>query len=236
MEDEIIHSEEEEKRKAELARLQQGFYLRIGAVILFLALGALAIRSNGPGFLYFLKVGSPPMDLGNARKVVAAGKRYLDLPSNSYVKVRGLIVTRPASTKIYNFFFSPLLNLVVRTKLPLDRPKLRVSQYVVPEGLLFLLEDRKVMPEDFTTNFSAEGRLVKLKDYSGWSGGLENFYGKALKGQEGHAYIIFDGDTPWSHAWDAVALVSVLLGLILADWSAIRKRGQIVQMRKQMKT
>ncbi len=224
---------EKEKQVNLLASLQRGYYLRIVAVVLFLGFGALAIKRNGPGFLYFLKFNSPPTDLGNARKLVASGHRFIDMPSNSYVKVEDLMITKPANTKVHKFFFSPLLDIVVRTKRPLDIPDLRPSRYPVPAGLVFLLQERKVEPEDFSTHFNAEGRLVKITEYPGWKGGLQKFYGSLLKGHENKAYILFDQDTPWSHVWDAVALFALAAGLLLSVFLVIRQRKLILKARTE---
>jgi hypothetical protein len=51
---------------------------------------------------------------------------------------------------------------------------------------------------------------------------------------EGQAYILFDGDTPWSHIWDAIALASVLIGLLISVISAIRKQRDLVQAQKEL--
>lgn len=219
---------EKEKLLDHIAGLQRGYYLRILAIVLFLVFGALSIKVNGPGFLYFLKIGSKPINIGNARELVAKGTRFLDLPSDSYVKVDALMITGPANTKVYNFFFSPLLNLVVRTKLPLGRPSMRESRYTVPKGLVFLLQERKVMPEDFTTNFNATGRLIKLQDYSAWKGGLHDFYGDLVKGNESKSYILLDGDTPFSDIWDALALFALAFGLLLSIFLMLRQRKALI--------
>jgi len=222
---------EKEKILENISGLQRGYYLRVLAVVLFLAFGVLSIWVNGPGFLYFLKIGSKPVNIGNARELVAKGTRSLDLPSDSYVKVDRLMITRPANTKVYNFFFSPILNLIVRTKLPLGNPDLRAARYTVPDKLVFLLEDRKVMPEDFTTNFNAHGRLIKLSDYPAWKGGLESFYGDLVKGNETKTYVLLDGDTPFSHIWDAVALFAMAFGLLLSIFLMFRHRKALIEAR-----
>lgn len=238
MDNDFLEKEEKiikkEKLIEQLSGLQRGYYLRIAAIVLFLVFGVLAIKVNGPGFLYFLKIGSKPVDIGNARKLVASGKRSINLPSDSYVKVEDLMVTGAAGTKIYNFFFSPLLNIVVKTKLPLSQPDLRASRYTIPEGLVFLLEERKVMPEDFTTHFNARGRLIKLQDYPAWKGGLQKFYGDSVKGNESKSYILLDQDTPLSHIWDVLALFALILGLFLSIFLTLRQRRIIIQTRQEI--
>ena len=234
-EDEDLSKEERlERLEDELLNARRGLYYRVGLLGILIIAGVFAIFRLGPGFIYFFKFNTPPIDLGDARKVVSSGKRYLNLPSNTYVKVENLIVSQPAKTKTFKYFYSPLFNMIVRTKRPLPMGLPTASNAIIPQGLLFLLQERIVFVSDFTTHFNAQGRLIKLEDFPAWRGGLKTLYGQYIEKLGGHGYILLDGDTPMAHIWDVVAIGGLVIALIFGMIIVFRQKNAVREIEAEL--
>jgi len=176
-----------------------------------------------PGLRYFLK--NPPLlDLGDLRELAAQGKRQLDPRSDAFVRVKGLMVTHRAESSRYNYFWSPLFNIMVRTARsvpPSPPPSDRIVDNEIPAGLEFLVEQRKVFPEDFSVSFDAEGWLMHLRDAPQWNGPVGDYVRDVLNLSDSEidaAYMLLDGEAPRLKFKDAAFL---LAGVVLSALSLL---------------
>lgn len=189
--------------------------VRVRAALLLgvLAVSAWSVSGFRDRIRYWFE-GGDLVDLGDVRALRASGVEVLPARPGMYVRLRNLIVSRDEiSTRTYRFFFCPIYRVLVRTARPLPEGSLRVAQAVVPEGLEYLIEQRKVFPEDFALHFDAEGWLLPLDRVPGWKSGLEQWVRTDLKMTDAEiasSYALLDGETPGGQVWSVVVLFSSL--------------------------
>lgn len=204
----------------DVARAKKTLYRRLALAIVVTLVSLWSVEAFRARIAYFFS-GSEPIDLGDVRSQRASGKEPLSAPPWSYVRVRNLLVTRDSlGSKTYRYFYCPVSNLVVRTQRPLPEGSMRVSQAEIPAGLEYLVEQRKVFPEDFTRSFDAEGWLVPIEEVPGfkdphfqtWLREELRLEGEELKKVMG----LLDGERPGSQIWPIVVLVSSVVIFLMA--------------------
>ncbi len=158
------------------------------------------------------------VDVGDVRALRASGVETLPASPGSYVRLENLIVSRDeVRTRTYRFFFCPIYRVLVRTARPLPEGSMRVAQAEVPEGLEYLIERRKVFPEDFALHFDAEGWLRPLREVPGWDAGLGDWVRNDLKLSDeeiASSFALLDGETPRGQVWAVVVLASSVLAVL----------------------
>ncbi len=222
MEEEVPISDREEVRRT-VAMARKRVRFRAGLCVAVVVVAAWAIGSYRPRLVYFF-AGGDLVDVGDVRALRASGVETLPAQPGSYVRLRNLIVSRDeVRTKTYRYFFCPIYRVLVRTARPLPEGSVRVAQAEIPEGLEYLVEQRKVFPEDFALHFDAEGWLLPLQEVPGWKAGIRDWVRNDLKlsDQEVAAsYALLDGETPTGQYWAVIVLASSLL-MVLASFASL---------------
>lgn len=199
--------------------------MRLRAVLFVAVVGvaAWAIHGYRNHIAYFFQ-GGDLVDVGDVRALRASGVDTLPVRAGSYVRLQNLIVSRDeVRTRKYRFFFCPIYRVLVRTARPLPEGSVRVAQAEVPAGLEYLIQQRKVFPEDFALRFDAEGWLIPLREVPGWDAGIRDWVLNDLKLSEQEvdaSFALLDGETPHGQYWAIIVLVSAVL-MVLASFASL---------------
>lgn len=207
----------------ERARSSAGMRLLIRAVIAVAVVGVMVYvvpASVWPRISYWLD--APALvNLGDIRALRASGTRTLQAAPGSFVRIENLIVTKRAETSRHNFFWCPLFNILVRTKAslpPVPVPSGRIAEVEVPEGLDFLIEERKIFPEDLAVRFDAQGWLLRLTDIPGWKGPVGQYAREALglsDEEAARSFALLDGEAPDMPVREVLLLIgAVVISLV----------------------
>ena len=140
---------------------------------------------------------SEVVNAGDVRAARASGKTALDVPPGAQARVENLLVTHPAAGKTNNYFYCPIYGILVRTPRSLPEPSGRLTDTEIPAGLEYLLQQRKVLPEDFSQRFDAEGWLLPLREAPGFRGGIEEYVRNTLKLSDAEfdvSWALLDGE------------------------------------------
>ncbi|NOZ01912.1 MAG: hypothetical protein GXP54_08500 [Deltaproteobacteria bacterium] len=225
--DQTADTKEEARFKA-LVAARKRVIVRALISLAVLVIGFWALKIHEPGIKYFIS-GGDLVDFGDVRKARASGKTALDVKPGSYVRLKNLMVTNQAEGRKYKYFFCPIYNVLVRTTRPLPERSIRVSRAVIPDGLDYLVEQRRVWVEDFSTSFDVQGWIMPLKDMPGWNGGLRDYVLKPpgpgqrailTKDEVNTAWALLDGESPASEYWAFIVLVSVIF-VVLASIASL---------------
>lgn len=185
--------------------------------VLVIAVATWAIHDFRSNLAYFF-YGGDLVDVGDVRALRASGIKALPARPGSYVRLQNLIVSRDeVRTRTYRFFYCPIYRVLVRTARPLPDGSVRVAQAEVPAGLEYLIEQRKVFPEDFARHFDAEGWLRPLREAPGWDAGLKEWVTHDLRLSDGEvdaSFVLLDGETPRGQYWALIVLVSAILATL----------------------
>ena len=157
-----------------------------------------------------------PLDLGDLRVrhrteaelVVPVG------PAGTWVRLANAVVTYEAGSAEggYNFFYSPLYRIVVRTKK--DFPPKRVGgTYQVEDHLVPLIARHEIEPQDLTSGFDGEGRLYRASEVPGLVRTLLEYYAPGIHAPLDQAWVFLEGETPVS-AWPYLLLWALCLAAI----------------------
>lgn len=157
-----------------------------------------------------------PLDLGDLRVrhrteaelAVPAG------PAGVHVRLANAIVTYEAGSKEggFNFFYSPLYRIVVRTKEDFP-PKRTGTSFQVEDHLVPFLARHEIEPQDLTSGFAGEGRLYRASDVPEVVRTLLEYYGPGIRAPLDQAWVFLDGETPAS-CWPFVLLWALCLAAI----------------------
>ncbi|MBM4397620.1 MAG: hypothetical protein FJ087_18270 [Deltaproteobacteria bacterium] len=230
-----LDSTAERAREVSAARLRLVTRAVIAASVI--AVGAwVVVTRSWPGIAYFLE--HPDLvSYGDVRELRAKGTKALDARTNSFVRLENLVVTNRAETSRYNYFWCPVFDVLVRTAAPLPPipvPSGRIYEAEIPAGLEFLVEQRKVFPEDLSVRFDAQGRLVRLRDAPGWSGPVGQYARDVLRladAEADAAWALLDGESPRLRGADVGFLLAALvvagfaLTALFLAWRAYRRLG-----------
>jgi len=214
---------EEESPKREVAAARKRVYARGALFVLILAVSAWALNTYSARLAYFFEPGDP-VDLGDVRTLRANGRASLDVAPESFVRLDNMMVTNRAEDRKFNYFFCPIYNVLVRTERPLPDRSLRVARAEIQDGLEYLVEQRRVFVEDFTTSFDGQGWIRRIKDAEAWEGGLREYVIESpqLSAEQAEsAWILRDGESPVSHYWSMIVLVSVVFVVLASAASLI---------------
>jgi len=218
----------EDARLKAVATARKRMVTRALLAALILVVGVWAIKTHEATLVYYF-TGGDRADLGDVRQARASGKESLDARPGSFVRLENLMVTNVANSKKYNFFFCPIYKVLVRTTRPLPERSLRVARTVIPTGLEYLVEQRRVWVEDFSTRFDAEGWIMPIREAPGWDGGLRDLVMTPPEpdrrpilepGEEETAWVLLDGESPKSHYWALIVLISVVF-VVLASLASL---------------
>ncbi len=200
-----------------LARARRRVTLRAVLFGLVVVVAAWAVHGFRDRLAYFFS-GGERVDVGDVRALRASGVETLPASPGSYVRLENLIVSRDeVRTRTYRFFFCPIYRVLVRTARPLPEGSMRVAQAEIPEGLEYLVEQRKVFLEDFALHFDAEGWLRPLREVPGWDAGLRDWVHNDLKLSDeeiASSFALLDGETPRGQVWAVVVLASSVLAVL----------------------
>lgn len=206
-----------------LARARKRVTLRAGLCGLVVVVAAWAVHGYRDRLAYFFG-GGERVDVGDVRALRVSGVETLPASPGSYVRLENLIVSRDeVRTRTYRFFFCPIYRVLVRTARPLPEGSMRVVQAEVPEGLEYLIEQRKVFPEDFALHFDAEGWLRPLREVPGWDAGLRDWVRNDLKLSDEEvaaSFALLDGESPRGQYWAVIVLASSVL-VVLASLAGL---------------
>lgn len=225
--DETLETAEDARQKAVTAARKR-MLARALLAALILAVSVWALKTHETTLVYYF-TGGDRIDLGDVRQARASGKVGLGARPGSYVRLENLMVTNVAGSKKHSFFFCPIYKVLVRTTRPLPERSLRVARTVIPAGLEYLVEQRAVWVEDFSTSFDAEGWLMPMKEAPGWDGGLRDLVMTPAEpdrrpilaaGEEEDAWVLLDGESPGSHYWALIVLISVVF-VVLASLASL---------------
>lgn len=207
------------------------FYFRLVIFLFVTILSIICLFMTKEEFFYFLKLNDAPVKIGDIQKRKILGLKELNIPHNSFVEMQGLIMTKEAETKKYNYFYCPLYNIIVQTKKPLpEKQYFRIGNLTIPDELTFLIEMRKVFPEDFSQTFSGKGRVLKLSQTGRKYKNLKKYYESIFKIPVNECYLFLEGDTPLSYSWYLIIYAgSAILFLITGGmfFYGLRKRQRI---------
>ncbi len=206
-----------------LTRARKRVTLRAVLCGVVIVVAAWAVHGSRDRLAYFFS-GGERVDVGDVRALRASGVKTLPVRPGSYVRLENLIVSRDeVRTRTYRFFFCPIYRVLVRTARPLPEGSMRVVQAEVPEGLEYLIERRKVFPEDFALHFDAEGWLLPLDRVPGWDAGLRDWVRNDLKLSDeeiASSFALLDGETPRGQVWAVIVLASSVI-VVLASVAAL---------------
>lgn len=202
-----------------IPRARKRVRVRAALCAVVVVVAAWAVHGYRDRIAYFFSAGER-VDVGDVRALRASGVETLPARPGSYVRLENLIVSRDeVRTRTYRFFFCPIYRVLVRTARPLPEGSVRVAQAEIPEGLEYLVEQRKVFPEDFALRFDAEGWLLSLDKVPGWDAGIREWVRDDLKLSEeeiASSFALLDGETPRGQVWAVVVLASSIL-VVLAS-------------------
>jgi len=198
--------------------------------ILALVVAVWSVASFKANLVYFF-ANRTPVNIGDVRELRARGVTKLDVAPNSYVRMENLIVGYPElETNKYRFFFCPIFNVLVRTTTPLPEVSLRTAQTEIPEGLEYLIQERRVPLEFFATHFNAEGWLMPVSEVPGFKAGIEEFLKKNVGLSDSEireAYALLDKETPNKQLFALLILVAAIFIVCASGFSlgmAIRQK------------
>lgn len=213
--------------------------LRLRGLLLVVAIFASvwALRAYWDRLEYFFG-GGELQDIGDVRELRAKGVKELPAKPGSYVRLRNLIVSRAElGTKKYNFFFCPIYRVLVRTPRPLPEGSIRVAQAEIPEGLEYLVEQRKVWPEDFALHFDAEGWLLTLQKVPGWDKGIREWVKNELKLTDEeieNSFALLDGETPGSQYWALLVLIAAIVAMVGGSATFVLAMQRLKRLQAQL--
>lgn len=213
---------DEEARLRILAAARKRAIVRTLLAVGVVGIGIWALLIHQPSIRYFFAGGELTV-WGDVRQSRATGKTRLDVQPDTYVRLENLMVTHAAEGKKYGYFFCPIYNVLVRTTRPLPDRSIRVARTVIPAGLEYLVEQRKVWVEDFATRFDAQGWIMPLKSARAWESGLREFTANDLKLSDREAesaWFLRDDESPKSHYWALIVLVAVVI-VVLSSFASL---------------
>lgn len=196
------------------------------------ALAAWLLATTWTDVRYAARVfGGEAVDLGDLR-VRHRTEARLDLPSDTHVKFTNAIVTYEAGSAEggYNFFYSPLYRLIVRTKRDFP-PKRTGHTFQVEDHLVEMIGKHEIEPVDLSSGFDGEGRLYRATELPEVAKSLLTYYAPGIRAPLEEVYVVLDGETP-AAAWPYLALWLVALGTIgmnvrvLARMARARRQGR----------
>lgn len=227
-------------REAKLRLLSYGVRLRLVVSVVLIGVTAFFMYKTRDSFSYWLT--GDPAELGDLREAWATGTRQLDVPSNTYVHLDGLVISRvytqsrgpeADATKdepIYKLFFDPMFNIVVRTTRDLPRPKWNhMGMMEIDDRLIDLIKQKRVFPSDLTVAFGGNGRLIRASDVPEDMRRAVNTYARDTKLEADNLWVFLDDDTPSKHSlagivWGLAAIVPLVSLFFLLR--AIRLRAR----------
>ena len=234
-----------------LEEVEDGFYKpdttrwRGLFALLVIFVSAYVMYETRNEFNYWLQDGTTAIDLGDLKKQWKDGERNLYFEDNSYVSIKGLLVTRAMEPvkkpddevdpdrKAHRYFLCPLFNLLVRTEQPFpEAPGHAGATIAIEPEFLELIQNRLVFPENLEATFSGEGRLVRVPNVPRSAQTAVSTYKANLPNRDIDSFYMFlDGDLPseYSHyavLWGAAIVVPILpLFLFFRAWSRRRRAG-----------
>ncbi|TNF32580.1 MAG: hypothetical protein EP329_09685 [Deltaproteobacteria bacterium] len=191
-------------------------------------------------FSYWLS--GAPQELGDLREAWATGNRTLDVASNTYVHLDGLVISRvytqtrgpedKPGDPVYKLFFDPMYNIIVRTDRELPRPAWNhMGMQEIDERLIDLIKQKKVFPSDLTVAFGGSGRLIRAADVPEDMQRAVNTYTRDTKLETEDLWVFLDDDTPSKHSlagivWGLAAIVPLVSLFFLLRAMRLRARYQ----------
>jgi hypothetical protein len=162
------------------------------------------------------------VDLGDLR-VRHRTEAALDQPSGLHVRFSNAIVKHEAGSQEggYNFFYSPLYHLIVRTKQ--DFPAKRMGHsFQVEDHLVEMIARHEIEPVDLSSGFAGDGRLYRATDLPGIVSPMLEYYGPGVRAPVEQIYVFLDGDTPASN-WPYVLLWLAALAVMILNVRALAR-------------
>ncbi|PKN54907.1 MAG: hypothetical protein CVU56_24085 [Deltaproteobacteria bacterium HGW-Deltaproteobacteria-14] len=230
-------------REAKLRLLSYGVQLRLVVSVVLIGITAFFMYKTRDSFSYWLT--GDPAELGDLREAWATGTRQLDVPSNTYVHLDGLVISRvytqsrgpdadpTADEPVYKLFFDPMFNIVVRTTRDLPRPKWNhMGMMEIDDRFIDLIKQKRVFPSDLTVSFGGNGRLIQASDVPEDMRRAMNTYARDTKLEADNLWVFLDDDTPSKHSlagivWGLAAIVPLVSLFFLLR--AIRLRARYRQ-------
>jgi len=225
--------------EARLRLLSYGVRLRLIVSLILIGVTAFFMYKTRDSFSYWLS--GSPQELGDLREAWATGDRTLEVESNTYVKLDGLIISRVYSQTrspddapddpVYKLFFDPMFNIVVRTARELPRPAWNhMGMMEIDDRLIDLIKQKKVFPSDLTVSFGGSGRLIRAADVPEDMRRAVNTYARDTKLETEDLWVFLDDDTPSRHSlagiiWGLAAIVPLVSLFFLLR--AIRLRARV---------
>ena len=189
---------------------------------------------------YFMQRGQPPVKVGHAGELYAAGERTLPAPSNTYVTINGLFTTLESEGTApggspddvtQRFFLDPLFDVVVRTSQGFpEKTQRKAWSLEVDEAFIGLLERRRAFPEDLTVTIDVTGRLLRASDVPYWHGKPLKYFGQITGRDPREMWLMIDGDAPEAYSSYAAifgaAILSILMSLGLFGRAWLHRRRE----------
>ena len=231
--DEMLDRWNEESPEMELMRARSRMTFRgvvfvaVTAVSLWCVLGFSTLND----FSYFLAPGSGVIDLGDLRARRTGGEERLQVPPDSYVKLRNQVMTYEAESDCCQYFFDPLYNIITRT--PRQLPEKNLYRSVeIPGKLAWLVQQRHAFAEDLTAGFDGEGRLVRVDRAPRWRY-LYDAYERTIARMPppDETYIFLDGATPGTYWTYGVAYAAALLLVLVTGLFFVRAVCSFLRLR-----
>lgn len=165
--------------------------LVVGSYFIFISLGDVG---------YYFKKGQEPISVGNLRASTFDPQTLEFLTTNDCVSFENdVIMFDDLESEQFAFYFSPVTNMLVRTKEELpDKEEYLISGRTVEldEWETGLVSTRKAFASDLKVSFSGTGRVVAYEDRPDWADPIFSYMSNSSGVPVVEMRLFLDGDTP----------------------------------------